>query len=45
MELGKTRRSYSSEFKRDSVKLVLERGRRAMEVAKGLGISENILYR
>jgi transposase len=45
MELGKTRRSYSSEFKRDAVKLVVEGGRRASEVAKGLGISENIIYR
>ena len=45
MELGKTRRTYTTEFKRDAVKLVLDGGRRASEVAKGLGINENILYR
>jgi transposase len=45
MELGKKRRIYSAEFKRDSVKLVIEGGRRAREVAKGLGINENVLYR
>ncbi len=45
MELGKKRRIYSAEFKRDSVKLVIEGGRRASEVAKGLGINENVLYR
>lgn len=45
MELGKKRRIYDAEFKRDSVKLVLEGGRRASEVAKGLGINENVLYR
>jgi transposase-like protein len=38
MELGKKRRSYDSEFKREAVKLVLEGGRVASEVAKGLGI-------
>lgn len=45
MEPGKKRRIYSAEFKRDSVKLVIEGGRRAREVAKGLGINENVLYR
>jgi transposase len=45
MEIGKKRRSYDSEFKREAVKLVLEGGRIASEVAKGLGINENVLYR
>ena len=45
MELGQKRRSYDSEFKREAVKLVIEGGRVASEVAKGLGINENVLYR
>lgn len=45
MEALKSRRSYNAEFKRDAVKLVTEGGRRASEVAKGLGINENLIYR
>jgi transposase len=45
MKLGQKRRIYNSEFKRDAVKLVVEGGRVATEVAKGLGINENVLYR
>jgi transposase len=45
MELGGKRRKYDTEFKREAVKLVLEGGRVAAEVAKGLGINENVLYR
>lgn len=45
MEAGKARHSYTAEFKIDAVKLVIDRGRRASEVAKGLGINENVLYR
>ena len=45
METGKTRRSYGVEFKRDAVKLVINGGRSPREVAKGLGINENVLYR
>jgi transposase len=45
METGRTRRSYGTEFKRDAVKLVIDRGRNAREVARGLGINENVLYR
>jgi len=45
MKLGQKRRSYDSEFKREAVKLVIEGGRIASEVSKGLGINENILYR
>jgi transposase len=44
METGKTRRSYGVEFKRDAVKLVIDGGRSAREVGKGLGINENVLY-
>jgi transposase len=45
MEHGGKRRKYDSAFKREAVKLVLEGGRVASEVAKGLGINENVLYR
>ena len=45
MKIGQKRRSYDSDFKRDAVKLVVVGGRVASEVAKGLGINENVLYR
>jgi transposase len=45
MKIGQKRRTYDSEFKREAVKLVIEGGRIATEVAKGLGINENVLYR
>jgi transposase len=45
MEPRKGRKSYDTEFKRDAVKLVIDGGRRTSEVAKGLGINENVLYR
>lgn len=45
MEAVKSRRNYDTEFKRDAVKLVTEGSRRASEVAKGLGINENLIYR
>ena len=45
MKIGKKRRSYDSEFKREAVKLVVEGGRVASEVAKGLGINDNVIYR
>lgn len=45
MKIGQKRRTYDSEFKREAVKLVLEGGRIASEVAKGLGVNENIIYR
>jgi len=45
MEALRSRRSYDAEFKRDALKLVTEGGRRASEVAKGLGINENLIYR
>ena len=37
------RRSYSKEFKEDAVRLVTEGGRKVPEVARGLGIHENML--
>jgi transposase len=45
MEAIKTRKTYDGQFKRDAAKLVVEGGRRASEVAKGLGINDNVLYR
>lgn len=45
MKIGQKRRIYDSDFKRDAVKLVVGGGRVASEVAKGLGINENVLYR
>lgn len=41
----KRRQRYGVEFKKDAVKLVLERGRSSKDVAAGLGIHPNILYR
>ena len=40
------RRQYAAEFKKDAVRLMLSRGTRTVkEVAAGLGINTNILYR
>lgn len=41
----KSRTRYGEEFKKDAVKLVIEGGRSAIDVAEGLGIHSNILYR
>lgn len=39
------RKSYSEEFKREAVRLLLTRGERPVaEVAKGLGVSSSQLY-
>jgi|SRR6056297_695485 len=38
------RKNYSKEFKLNAVKMVTEEGRRAAEVARDLGISENLIY-
>jgi transposase len=43
--MNKERRTYDSEFKRDAVKLVIQGGKKAAQVAKDLGIHENALYR
>lgn len=42
--MGKPRRKYSNEFKVDAVRQVVEQGRSVVEVAKGLGIHENLLH-
>jgi len=38
-----TRRSYAKEFKRESVRLVLQGSRKAKTVAEDLGINPNVL--
>lgn len=45
MEVIKKRRVYDQEFKREAVRLVVERGKKASIVAFDLGIKENLLYR
>ena len=40
-----TRRKYDDEFKRSAVKLVVDQERSLSEVAKNLGVHENILHR
>lgn len=44
MEGNKERRNFSREFKEEAVKMVTEGGRRAAEVARSLGIHENLLH-
>ena len=39
-----TRKSYSKEFKINAVKMVIEEGRRASEVARELNISPNSIF-
>lgn len=39
------RRRYTDEFKSEAVKLVQDSGRPVAQVARELGISDNILYR
>ena len=41
----KIRKKYTAEFKKDAVKLVLEGNRKVQEVAEGLGINAEMLYR
>jgi transposase len=38
------RKVYSKEFKENAVKMVLQEGRKASEVARDLDIQENMLY-
>jgi transposase len=45
MEIRKTRMRYGEEFKRNAIKLVIDGGRNSIEVAEGLGIHANIIYR
>ncbi len=40
-----SRRKFDSEFKQDAVRLVIDGGRAVAEVARGLGIHENLLWK
>jgi transposase len=40
-----SRREFSSEFKEEAVRMVTEGGRKVADVARGLGIHENLLYK
>jgi transposase len=44
MKTVTNRRKYDREFKLEAIRLVTEGGRSVAEVAKGLGIHENLLY-
>ncbi len=39
----KVRRSFTDEFKRDAVALVIDEGRRVIDVARSLGVGEGTL--
>ena len=41
----KTRRRYTEDFKHEAVRLVRESGQPVAQVARNLGIPENLLYR
>jgi transposase len=41
--MARTRRTYTSEFKVEAVKLVTEQGYSVAEAARSLGISENLI--
>lgn len=43
--MSNERRQYDKEFKLEAVRLVVEGGRKAAEVARSLGIRPNDLYR
>ncbi len=43
--MGKKRRQFTKEFKVEAVRLVVEEGRSISEVARELGIGENLLSR
>jgi len=40
-----SRRKFDSEFKQEAVRLVIDGGRPVTEVARGLGIHENLLWK
>ena len=44
MQEGKRNRKYDKEFKEEAVRLATEGGRKATEVARSLGIHENLLH-
>jgi transposase len=39
-----SRRSFSKEFKISAVKMIIDEGRKATEVARQLGIAEHLIY-
>jgi len=39
------RRTYDREFKLEAVRLVLKKGRKVAEVARNLGVHENLLHK
>ncbi len=43
MKEGRGRRKYDKQFKEEAVRLVTEGGRKVTEVARSLGIHENLL--
>ncbi len=45
VQMGKKSRQYTKEFKTEAVRLIVEEGRRISEVARELGIAENLLHR
>jgi len=45
MKEGSGRRKYDKQFKEEAVRMVTEGGRSVAEVARGLGIHENILHK
>ncbi len=44
MQEGSGRRKYDKQFKEEAVRLVTEGGRQVTEVARSLGIHENLLH-
>ncbi len=42
--MGKSRKKYTREFKLEAVRLVVEQGRPAREIARDLGINESLLH-
>jgi transposase len=42
--MGKELSQYTKEFKQEAIKLVVERGRAAVEVARELGVKVSTLY-
>ena len=45
MEEKRGRRKFDREFKEDAIRLILDGGRSVREVARDLGIHENMLHR
>ena len=45
MEETRGRRKYDREFKEDAIRLIVDGGRSVREVARDLGIHENMLHR